>query len=388
MTEDLERRYRIEKILPGGYGLCRDDDGVILVDLAAPGDLVELGEIRRRKGVRRGSIIRIIEPGPGRVEPPCGLYGVCGGCDLQHLSYETQLEAKTEILKDSLIRQGGFSPDDPLLHDLAVVGCPSWESRNRFQFHMTGEGPALMRRGSRQTVRVESCPVADPAIGPFLNSGWRDLPRRMTRPGERMPLFAAGGKLHAGEGELELVVAGKTLRFDVRGFFQSNLAALESMAKYIIALLPTVEGVGRSALDIYCGVGLFGALLPPSYGTVHAVEINSRSLDYARENIGPRGRFFAGPVDRWVARQNGQTLGNLDLGIVDPPRTGLDKSLRLFLTKLRVPTLIYVSCDPVTLSRDLAELRSSYRVLSIRGFDLSPQTHHLETVVKLEAIGE
>jgi 23S rRNA (uracil1939-C5)-methyltransferase len=380
--------YRIEKLVHGGMGLCRDEDGVILVDQAVPGDLLELDGIRRVRGVRRAGIKRIIEAGDGRIEPPCPHYGSCGGCDLQHIAYDGQLGIKAAILADSLVRQGGFDPEDPVIAGISVEGGEPWKARNRFQFHMTGDGPGLMKRGSNEIYLIDACPVAHPAINEFLAGGWRSLPTRQRAPGFRLPVFAAGDRLVAGGGEVMLTIRGTELRFDVRGFFQSSLAGLEQLLDFVLSQVDENPPPPGAALDLYCGAGLFGALLPPAYELIHAVEINRKSLDYARINIGRRGRYHPLSMDAWVRQTRPRDLADISLAIVDPPRTGLDRELRQLILEILPPRLIYVSCDPVTFARDIKELRTRYTILALRAFDLSPQNHHIESVAVLEARGE
>ncbi len=390
-ADPVQNEYHIEKILPGGVGLSRDDNGVVLVSGAAPGDLVRLGPIRKKKGARRAEVAQIITASPDRTEPLCEHYGICGGCDFQHIRYEQQLSIKEEILRDALVRQGGFDSGDPLITDLMVVPSEAWNSRNRLQFHMTASGPGFMRAGSDEIVPIQRCPVSEKAVQEFLDGGWKSLPVHLKEEGVRLPLFSPGpygltpqaGRTIAGKGEIELFIAGVKLRFDVRGFFQSNLIGLEKLLEYFLTQIPLR---GAKAVDIYCGAGLFAAVLPESYSEVHAVERNPKSLEYARKNIGARGRCHSLSVEKWIAARKTPNFNDIDLVIVDPPRSGLDSPLKDLLVRHRPGSLVYVSCDPVTLARDLATLKAAYRVTAIRGFDLSPQNHHVESLVTLEPL--
>jgi 23S rRNA (uracil1939-C5)-methyltransferase len=173
---------------------------------------------------------------------------------------------------------------------------------------------------------------------------------------------------------------GKTLRFDLRCFFQSNLEMTARLVPY------AMEGLkGRLALDLYCGVGLFGTFLADRFERVLAVEENPAALEWARRNIGVTHAFLRGRVEDLLRAERGPlALARPDAIVVDPPRTGLDREVSAFLIAKRPPRLVYVSCNPVTLARDLkALLAAGFALDDLRLFDFYPQTAHVEAVAKL-----
>ncbi|MCX7031128.1 MAG: methyltransferase, partial [Spirochaetes bacterium] len=174
---------------------------------------------------------------------------------------------------------------------------------------------------------------------------------------------------------------GRTIRFSVGCFFQSNLAVRPGLARHVAA----AAGSGIVAADLYAGVGLFGALAADRFERVVAVESSSASLSFARRNVAS-GRFEAFPmtVEQWIVA--GAAGGPFDTVIADPPRAGLGGEVRTWLASAQPRTLVYVSCNPVTLARDLGELtRGGYEIDDLRLFDFYPQTSHVEAVAVLRA---
>jgi SAM-dependent methyltransferase len=193
------------------------------------------------------------------------------------------------------------------------------------------------------------------------------------------------GPLPSGsDGAIEVSLLGKAIRFDLRCFFQSNL---EMTARLIPWALDGLNG--ESALDLYCGVGLFGAFLADKFKSVLAVEENPISLEYALGNIGATHDFLRGRVEDLLPEERGPLASaRPDCIVVDPPRTGLDKAVAEFLVAKRPADLIYVSCNPVTLARDLKGLLAAgFALADLRLFDFYPQTAHVEAVAKLKWVG-
>jgi 23S rRNA (uracil1939-C5)-methyltransferase len=199
---------------------------------------------------------------------------------------------------------------------------------------------------------------------------------------DRFVVFS-NGEWVAGEGidddrELSVPVLGAPISFSVGCFFQGNLAVLDSLASFALDGL-----AGDTAADLYCGVGIFGALLGARFKRITAVESSSLSVSFARRNIrGPESDFFPMTVEQWI--QSGGARDRPDAVIVDPPRAGLGPEVRQHLCALKSPRLIYVSCNPATLARDLGQLvRAGYALEDLRVFDFYPQTSHIETVARL-----
>lgn len=357
----------IERIVPGGLGLCHANGRTIFVPLAAPGDRVTIRINRRRGKIGFGSIVDVLAPSPDRVAPPCPVYGECGGCDMQHLTYEAQLAVKLGILRDCLRRIGGIEPPD----DLTIVPSPSpWHYRSRAEWSWDPDQPAMgyRERESHRVVNVTTCPV--------LVS---DLDRTLATLQERRESDALPAKvreIHAVAGDSEVVlgprsligvpaskdvtvtVAGEIYRFGPECFFQVNHAILPALLSDVLRHSPTLAKTTNEglALDLYCGVGLFTVPLARRFADVIGVESFPPSVRYARMNLHSanvdRATVVAADVETWLAASRVK-LGSVAVVVLDPPRTGLTPRIVSTLAKLCPARMVYVSCEPATLARDL-----------------------------------
>lgn len=368
----------IERLSSEGAGVGRVEGRPVFVEGTAPAERVRASILEERSTFSRAGLAEILEPGASRVEPPCPHYGECGGCSLQHVSYAEQLSQKTAFLRDALVRVGGIgSPPEPRVFPSEPYGY-----RNRMQFHRASKpaGVGLKKRSNEEVLPIRDCPVADAGIREALRGGrlvpppWKDRFNVFSRDGL---LLAEGGRERG-----EITVAGKTLALDVGGFFQSNVSLLETLLGELSAVAETAGGgAGGRALDLYCGVGTFGAFLADRFGRIDLVEPDPKSAALARENVrGAEVRLFAFRDDDW-ARRNEAAGGGYDLAVVDPPRVGLSRRLRQWLAARPPELLVYVSCDPATLARDSKELlETAYELRSLSLYDFYPQTPHVESL--------
>ncbi|MDR1108661.1 MAG: methyltransferase [Spirochaetaceae bacterium] len=384
----------VEQIVSGGAGMVRYRGKSVFMNLTAPGDLVTGRIIEENQDWAQAELLEILKPSPLRRPPFCPLYGSCGGCSLQHLSYEAQVAEKRRILREAFVRLGAFSsPPEPEIHP-----SPEKEYRNRVQFHRIAPSPprrlsrpapgapgrlslGFKARKSGELIPVPDCPVADPLIRRALGEGSLLPPPDK----DRFTVYARGNTL-AAEGGISrgrVCIRGKELLMDAGVFFQSNGTALE-------ALIPELRKAAALAspslamADMYCGVGTFAAFLGDGFPRLDLVEENRQALNLARENI-PQGnsRFYPQKADRWAAERGGEGKGNASYGFitVDPPRQGLSAPLRKWLVREGPPVLAYVSCEPATLARDSGELcRGGYALAQLHLFDFYPQTAHIEAL--------
>jgi 23S rRNA (uracil1939-C5)-methyltransferase len=381
---------RVERILPGGVGLAHAEGQTLFVSLAAPGDLARVRVDSTRGRAAFASIVEVLEPSNVRVEPPCPYFGRCGGCDFQQLSYEAQLAAKAEIIRDSLRRVAHAEPPA----EIEVVPSPEvwrYRSRARWQHDPVRRHLGYYERGSHRVCDVADCPVAAPPVAERLVR----LRGRMSEGSlPQSPEFEAvagdeGVALDPAvepgdEREQVRRIGGETYRFDAGCFFQINHTLLEPLVAE--GLRGTADG-GDTALDLYGGVGLFTLPLARRFKQVVAVEGNPASADFARRNLADasltNARVETSPVGQWLAHHAGE-LGSADFILLDPPRAGAEPDVVRAINGLRPAHISYVSCDPATLARDLRRLLDAgYHIHSLRAFDMFPQTHHVETVVHL-----
>ena len=366
----------IVKLVAGGEGLAFLDGKAVFVPGVLPGELVDVTIDEHHRDFDRAVLAAVLQPSPHRVTPGCRYAGSCGGCDWLHISYEEQLRQKVSIAREALRRTGRIERET-----LEIAPSPAFASRNRAQIHRAEPGLGYMGAGSHRLITVERCPIVAPAVD-RLFSGAAPAPAGL----DRFTAFGADEWL-AVEGrdddrDLRVTVAGREILFSVGCFFQSNLAVLPALVTW------AREGLlGDVAADLYAGVGLFGAFLSESFSRIICVESSAMSLSYARRNVpGAANEFHPMSVEDWIA--GGAPAGRtpLDAVVVDPPRTGLGPVVRAWLREAAPRRLVYVSCNPVTLARDLGELVAGGFVLDdLRLFDFYPQTSHVEAVAKLRS---
>ncbi len=420
MARDL---IRIGALAAGGDGLGRGQDGrVVFVPRTAPGDQVEVEHVEQHRQWTRARVAVIVEPGAERRDPPCPHYDVCGGCQLQHLNYEAQCQAKAGIVEDCLRRLGGFDVDPPKL----VRSPKVFEYRNRVTFVLRRADGRVVAgyHGHQQPdeiVDIDRCPLAEPAI----NKVWAELreawgPGAARLPGGeelRLTLRASesgsvGLVIEGGEGpgdleallqEIEALLAVWSLdsrgvvmqhvgvaamsdrwglhqlRLEADTFTQVNREAAAKLESYVLEQCGDVAG--RRVIDAYCGLGVRALELAQRGGKVTGIDEDRRAITAARDAAGASDlfvRFKASSVERALLAQL-----PADVVILNPPRRGLSREVVKMLLRRPSTRIAYVSCDPATLARDLKALRARYDLSAYRAFDLFPQTAHVETVVTL-----
>ena len=381
---DLE--VEVERILPGGVGLAHAGGKTVFVSLAAPGDRVRVRIDRQQGELLFASIVEIITPSPERIEPPCPYFGRCGGCDFQQLTYEAQLAAKAGIIRDCLHRIARLEN----IPEIVVTPSPNnWRYRMRATWQIDQELRAIgyYERGSRRVCDVADCAVLKPELQETLErvraTEWHEFPRDLKHldgvVGENgvslSPSFA-----EFQTNELTLTVGGEVYQYNANAFFQINPALLGSLVENAIG-----EASGGTVLDLYCGVGLFTLPLARQFQKVIGVEANATATRFARRNLELAGlrnaNMITATVTDWF---RSASIGPVDFVLLDPPRAGAESAVIKGILNLQPRAISYVSCDPATLARDLRKLiGGGYVIQSIAGFDLFPQTHHVETVVRL-----
>ena len=384
-----EVEVEIERILPGGMGLAHARGSTVFVALSAPGDRARVRVRQLRGRVAFASIEQLLTHGPARVTPPCPYFGRCGGCDFQQLSYPAQLAAKAEIIRDCLRRVARVEPPT----EITVTPSPyEWRYRARaqWQYDHVQRHLGYFERGTHTVCDVVECPVVTPALQERL-TGLRELLKEGELPEDAREFEALAGDegvalappVAAGdEREQWRAVGRERYRFDAGCFFQINHALLEPLLNEGIR-----DAEGHTALDLYCGVGLFTLPLARRFARVVGIEGHPAAVAYARRNLSDaeltNARVENSHVGEWMAK-NAARFAPLDFLLLDPPRAGAETQTVRAIIELRPRHISYVSCDPATLARDLRALNEGgYRIDSVRAFDMFPQTHHVETVVHL-----
>jgi 23S rRNA (uracil1939-C5)-methyltransferase len=373
-----------------------------------PGELIEI-EVTwslPRPGRKRARhvpdpttrLTRVIELATERVEPRCAVFGVCGGCQFQSMAYTAQLAWKTKRVRDLLC---GVGFDEPPVLD--AIGCAEpWGYRNHMRFAVNREGQVgLTARGTHRVLPLSVCPIANPHINDalaILGRTPQPRPQALIRYGvatghlliqpapdeaTQEALSAAGMESRVENMEEELGDA----RFRIRpsSFFQTNTAQANVMARLALSALPA--GPDVTLVDAYCGVGVFARLMAGQAGRVLAIEESASAVRDARWNL--RDAPHVEVVQAKVEDDLPQRAETLDGLVIDPPRAGCQRPVLDALVAQRPRVVVYISCDPTTLARDLAYLCLSsraYHIRSVQPLDMFPQTAHIENVVTLDAI--
>jgi 23S rRNA (uracil1939-C5)-methyltransferase len=371
------------------------------------------GKRRRRWKPRppRVWITEIHEPSALRVTAPCPVFGICGGCQLQHLDYAAQLAWKREVV-GQLLREIGHFSEPPLL---PTVSCDEpWQYRNHMRFSVNREGqPGLTARGSRRVLPLDHCPIAHRQINrvlKVLSQHPNPRPQALVRcstasdqvmlqpaPGMEISEQLTVSGLEVRTETMDEVLGGETFRIRPSSFFQTNSAQAEKMVRMVLdGLFASHEQDGRiyandpqklTIVDAYCGVGTFALLIARQVGRVIAIEESPSAIKDAQWNARETANIeiLKGKVEDILPQISEQ----IDGFVIDPPRAGCQRVVLDTLINHPVARIVYVSCDPSTLARDLNILcheQSIYRLRSVQPLDMFPQTAHIECVAVLERI--
>lgn len=378
-----ELEVEVEKLIAGGDGLARFEGIPIFVPRSAPGDRLRIRLVKRKPDYGRAEIVEILEPGRGRREPPCPFFGSCGGCDLQHLEDDLQVELKAAAVEETLRRLGALGDDLPIR---TVSGQP-WGYRVRTQLHCTAREGSIEvgyhSRRSTEVVAVDRCPVLVPELESVLST----LPGHLSEDGPRRldllvgdddTLSTAPVVPALPHGDVRLRVGDLDFSLDARCFFQAHRQLLPTLVEDAVG-----AWTGQEAFDLYAGVGLFSLPLARNYERVTAVEGDRVAVRFARRNAREHRFKQLEVVSRAVEGWINELPEGAERVIVDPPRSGLSRPVRAVLGNKAPARLTYVSCHAGTLARDLRELAVVYEIEELVLLDLFPQTGHMEVVAQL-----
>lgn len=436
----------IEKLIYGGDGLSHlppDESGrgkAVFVPLVLPREKIEASITDHRPGFARAQVDRIVEPSSRRTTPGCPYFGRCGGCHYQHIEYEYQLEIKKEILRETLRRTAKLE----LPVEVQVHPSPPWNYRNRSRLQVQTSPifqAGYFRMQSHEVLAVEECPISSPLINRGIAALWGSGRAGQVPQGMReIEFFAnaddsqmlieisctaesrraavrtwveefcssvpgivgciafreAGSKRQVGS-EKFLVHGADHLSYRVKNaahrvtagaFFQVNRHLTDELVQIV-----TAGQSGELALDLYAGVGLFSTALASDFHHIISVESSQTSAADLAYNLTGNGEAVQATTEQYLERGQGRgqaaktpsrAFRKPELVVVDPPRNGLGERVARAVANLGAPRVVYVSCDPATLARDLVVLLGAgYRMEQVHLVDLFPQTYHMESVVHL-----
>jgi len=392
----------------GGYVIARDG-GIIFIRGAIPEELVEISISERKKDYSVGAVTNVIEPSPYRIGPPCPVFGICGGCHLQFIAYERQASMKEEILLDSVTRIGKLEAAlAPALTDR------NYNYRHRGQFKVSSKGEiGFYKESTREVIPIEECPLmineinliikklVDPSMSPLAKGeskgGWKihvsygdnavaliksktfseDMERTLLDAGFSGIAFENGESI--GRDYIKLDLNGLQYTVTPWSFFQAHWNLNKKVVELITNELQPLENT--RVLDLYAGAGNFSLPLALHASQVVAVEENRFAIEDGQRNVKLNNikncKFVNSSAEKYRAHDK------FDIVILDPPRPGLTGDVMKKVLGLSAKKIVYISCNPATLARDLKKLSESYNLDSLRMIDFFPNTYHVEALAFL-----
>ena len=403
------QKIEILKLDHNGRGIGKLNEKTIFVTNALPGEVVTLKNIVDKKRYMEADVDEIIEKSNLRVKPICPYFYECGGCDLMHLKYDEQKKYKENKVKDIIKRFSDI--DESVVKELKSFN--ELEYRNKVTFHVK-ETCGFYKKKSYEIVNMDKCFLISNKMNKIFNIVKKELPlefistfviRESKRTNEVMLIFTLKNNFKLddyldnlkekvtsiytyfngvyncifGKSYLHEQLQNFTFEVSPSAFFQVNTIVAEKM--YLQALNYLNPSKEDNLLDLYCGTGTIGITISPYVSKVIGVEINSEAIKDANRNKDNNGvnnvTFYASKVSDIIDEVKGALV------IVDPPRAGLDKKTISEIKKMKPKKLVYISCDPMTLVRDLKDLTTDFELVEITPFDMFPQTSHVECVCLL-----
>ena len=390
--DKINNTFTVESLDFFGNGIIHDVEGkCIFVKNALPGEEVSdssLAITESKKRYSRAVISEVLQPSPHRIDVDCEYFSQCGGCQFRHCDYETEIKAKETHLRRLLGKTIG--EEDVFRVFFGVVPAFSRNNyRNHAVFHMHGGKACFYRENSHDYISIRQCPLLHSELNSLLkttnnidNKKVKELDLRCDNTGH---LVSAADD--NADKLLTYDICGVQLNVPANGFFQVNTEMAEVMLSYVKALTDEIDC--RRLLDLYCGVGTIGIISGKGRDiSVTGIEVVPSAVEQAQRNAqqnGIKAQYYQGKTEDELKKLLNKLLPQ-DMVIIDPPRQGLQNSTAKILSDYAADHLIYVSCDPATLCRDLKTLLKIYKIKSVKAFDLFPGTSHVETVVLMSRV--
>lgn len=402
----------IDRLDHQGRGICYIDEKICFVENTLPGEVVEIEIISNSKKFSEAKVINYVKKSDLRIKPICPYYGQCGGCNLLHINYDEQLKYKYNKVLDVLKRFGNV--DEKVIRDIVPSPC-QFNYRNKVTLKVDNR-VGYYKNKSNTIVHIDKCFLVNDEINNIISvinefgnikGIYEIVIKAMSSEDICILIYADNSDLYIdffnymkkyvpnivvytknsvanshGKGNIIARLGNKMFNVNPLSFFQVNLAQTINLYNKV---LENVKDFSNSKiLDLYCGTGSIGQYVSDYVDEIFGVEIIKEAVVNARENAKLNGvtnsTYYVG--DTKVVLNNNKL--NADIVIVDPPRAGLDSSVINDLLKINANRIIYVSCDPVTLARDLKLLSDKYSIKEVTPFDMFPNTYHVESVVVLE----
>jgi len=449
MQKGDQKIIKIDDLAHGGDGVGRTEEGaVVFTPLTAPGDLVKVKITKVKKNYAFAELVEIIEKSKARIEAPCPVYGECGGCQLQHINYQKELQLKKNNIEQLLKRVGGI---EDIKVNKPLAAEDDFRYRNKAQFPLTVEDDKITagfyQRGSHKVVPYLDCLIQHPLINRILKAALEELNKHeisvyneekhegllrhlIIRVGvctnqallvfvtngsyfpekeliaemlfNKIPelkgvlqnineedtnvIFGEEDKLIRGQGQIREYINQTAYDISARSFFQVNTLQAQKLYEKISDFIG--ESSGEEIIDAFSGTGSIALYLADKVKKVFAVESLAAASADAEKNAEINNitnvEFINGRVEKELAKIIREE--EISTVIFDPPRKGLDESTIELLKEKKVDKIIYISCNPATQARDIKKLKDSYQLMEIQPVDMFPQTFHIESAALLKKI--
>jgi tRNA/tmRNA/rRNA uracil-C5-methylase (TrmA/RlmC/RlmD family) len=343
---------QIEDVAFGGKGVGRDHGKAVFVPLTIDGEAISAKITREKKQFAEAELVEVRKSSPDRVEPPCPYFGRCGGCAYQHIDYAHQVEIKSRQVRDILGRIGKL---EKVPMRLIIPSPVAYGYRNRVTVHAQDGVIGYFQRDSRHLIDVERCPIAMDEV----NRELEDL-RERNVPDGHYTLRARSGP---------------------RVFSQTNDGVANALRDLIVDLTPANQ---QLLVDAYCGAGFFSKALLDKFERVTGIDWDRFAIATAQQDATAKENYIAGDVEGRLRSVFADCDADRTVLLVDPPATGLTARVRETIVDLSPATFIYVSCNPATLARDLADFQKRFEIKSVTPLDMFPQTAEIEVVANLK----
>jgi 23S rRNA (uracil1939-C5)-methyltransferase len=343
----------VEDVAFGGDGVARHDGKAVFIPYVIDGEKVSARITRQKKKFAAAELESVIETSPHRIPAPCPYFGRCGGCSYQHITYSHQLELKSRQVEQTLRRVGRLAevPMQPIIPSPETYGY-----RNRIRVHIDTGAVGFYAHGKHDLVEIETCAIAAPEV----NAALREIRGRALYDGDYTVSGKQGGRF----------------------FEQTNNAVGDEMLRLAERLVKRGQAL---LVDAYCGAGFFAKHLAGLFGAVIGIEENEHAVAHALSTAGASEKYIAGDVEFHLPDALAAADRALTTLILDPPATGITPRVCDLILAAMPAEIVYVSCDPATLARDIGHLVGSYELLSVTPLDMFPQTAEIEAVAHLRA---
>ena len=392
---------KIEKLDNLGRGITYINNKICFIENSLPNEIVDIEITKDKSKYLEGKVIKYIETSPYRIEEECPYSSICGGCNLNHMCYNDENKFKTKKVKDLITKYGNTNPD---LVENIIYNDRNYY-RNKIILHGKDKELGLYKKETNEIIPIKECLLVNPKINEIIsilnniNTGIEEVTIKTSNDNSKVMISITGEISSPNEllnicnvlilnnnyltnnQVIETNIGNKKYYQSINSFFQVNNTLTKEL--YNEVLINVKDKNYKKVLDLYCGTGTIGIYIKDYVDKVIGIDYNKSNIEDAIKNVELNNldniEFICDKVENKI-----DEFTDIDLVIVDPPRAGLDNKTKDYLKKINSNEIIYVSCDPMTLSRDIKDLSDTYKVKYIKPFNMFPRTYHCESVCILE----